>query len=529
MQRRSFLIGSSAAAAAVHLGGFRAAMAQAKPGELVWADNLPAGLDPHVIFDVPMQFYMLNVYDQLYQYEGNPPQLKPWLASGHSVTPDGLVWTITLRDAKFHDGSPITAEDVVYSFRRLLTIKRGPSAAFLPVLAPDKITAVDAKTVKFELKHAYQPFHSALPLVSIVNPRVIKANEKDGDWGQAWLASNAAGSGPYTLDAASYKPDEAADLKRNPAHFMGWGHNSKPIDIVRCRNIKETNTRVNALIKGDIDATDSYLPTDQVERVQKAKNVKVIQDETMRVMVIRMNNQKPPFDNVHFRRAISHAFNYKGFISGVLKDYAIRNAGPIPQNLWGAPKDLKPYEFNLDLAKEELAKAKAQGAPIEREVEIHIQQQLAQTTQAAQVLQQELRKINVNLKIAPNLWGNLVSSTAKADTTPDMWVHWVSTYFVDPENWIGQMYDSQFHGTWKASSWYKNAKVDQLLRDARSSPDQAKRQAAYEEASRIVVADAADIWIYNTVQIRGISARLQGYKFSPVGSGAEFRHMSLTA
>ena len=139
------------------------------------------------------------------------------------VSPDGLVWTITLRDAKFHDGSPITAEDVVYSFRRLLTIKRGPSAAFLPVLAPDKITAVDAKTVKFELKHAYQPFHSALPLVCIVNPRVIKANEKDGDWGQAWLASNAAGSGPYMLDAESYKPDEAARHEAQPGPLHGLG------------------------------------------------------------------------------------------------------------------------------------------------------------------------------------------------------------------------------------------------------------------------------------------------------------------
>jgi peptide/nickel transport system substrate-binding protein len=213
----------------------------------------------------------------------------------------------------------------------------------------------------------------------------------------------------------------------------------------------------------------------------------------------------------------------------VLKDYAIRNAGPIPQNLWGAPKDLKPYEYSLDLAKEELAKAKAQGAPVDREIEIHIQQQLAQTTQAAQVLQQDLRKIGVNLKIAPNLWANIVSSTSKVDTTPDMWVHWVSTYFVDPENWIGQMYDSQFHGTWKASSWYKNDKVDTMLREARASADQGKRQALYEDASRIVVGEAADIWIYNTVQIRGISARLQGYKFSPVGSGAEFRHMSLSA
>ena len=76
------------------------------PGELVWADNLPGGLDPHVVFDVPMQFYMLNIYDQLYQYEGNPPQLKPWLASGHTVSADGRTWTFSLRDAKFHDGSP---------------------------------------------------------------------------------------------------------------------------------------------------------------------------------------------------------------------------------------------------------------------------------------------------------------------------------------------------------------------------------------------------------------------------------------
>ena len=61
------------------------------------------------------------------------------------------------------------------------------------------------------------------------------------------------------------------------------------------------------------------------------------------------------------------------------------------------------------------------------------------------------------------------TSLTKVETTPDMWVHWVSTYFADPENWIGQMYDSQFHGTWKASSWYKNDKVDAMLREAVSS------------------------------------------------------------
>ena len=66
----------------------------------------------------------------------------------------------------------------------------------------------------------------------------------------------------------------------------------------------------------------------------------------------------------------------------------------------------------------------------------------------------------------------------------------MSTYFVDPENWIGQMYDSQFHGTWKASAWYQNAKVDELLRKARGITAQAERQPLYEEATRLIVADS---------------------------------------
>ncbi|MEI8154593.1 MAG: ABC transporter substrate-binding protein, partial [Hyphomicrobiales bacterium] len=82
---------------------------------LVWGDTLPAGLDPHAIFDVPMQFILLNAYDTLYRYIGNPPDLQPWLARSHAVSEDGLTWLFKLNDGvKFHDGSPVTAADVVY-------------------------------------------------------------------------------------------------------------------------------------------------------------------------------------------------------------------------------------------------------------------------------------------------------------------------------------------------------------------------------------------------------------------------------
>lgn len=126
-----------------------------------------------------------------------------------------------------------------------------------------------------------------------------------------------------------------------------------------------------------------------------------------------------------------------------------------------------------------------------------------------------------------DIWPNLTNLATKPDTTPGMWIHWVSSYFVDPDNWIGTMYDSQFHGTWKASAWYKNPKVDELLRAARANTNQAERAKLYAEAARIVVGDAPDIWVYNTVEVRDLRARVNGFTFSPVGSGAELRFMSL--
>ena len=101
------------------------------------------------------------------------------------------------------------------------------------------------------------------------------------------------------------------------------------------------------------------------------------------------------------------------------------------------------------------------------------------------------------------------------------------TYFADPENWIGQMYDSQFNGTWKGSNWYADPEVDNLLRKARMALDRDERIKLYEQAAQLVVENAVDIWIYNTVNVRGLSTRVKGLKFSPVGYGNELRWLSL--
>ncbi len=505
------------------------ALAQnSKPGVLVAGDNLPANVDPHQIFDVPMQVFSLNAYDNLYRYQGNPPKLEPWLAQSHTVSADGLTWEFKLRPGiKFHDGSEMTADDVVYSFRRVLGLGKAPAGAFKPVLKSENVTAPDKSTVKFVLDKPYAPFLAAIPIVMIVNPRVIKANEAGDEWAQKWLASNAAGSGAYQLDAATYRPLERVDLKKFDDHFKGWADAPKAPVLFQILPTRETSTRVLGLLQGSIDLTDSYLPTDQVERIQKSKGVHIEKNTSMRVFILRMNNKKPPFDNINVRKCMAYAFNYDGFIKEILKGYAERNRTPMPNNLWGDPTAAKGYDYDLNKAKEHCDKAKAEGAPIGRPIQMHIQSQLEQTNQAAQLLQSDLAQIGVNLKIVSDTWANITTNTAKAESTPDMWVHWVSTYFVDPENWVGQMYDSQFQGTWKASSWYQNAKVDELLRKARVTVAQAERQPMYEEATRLIVADSLDIWVYNTVEIRGVTDRVKGFKFSPVGSGGEIRWIEL--
>ena len=151
---------------------------------------------------------------------------------------------------KFHDGSEITADDIVYNFRRVLALGKAPAGAFKPVLKPANVTAPDKYTVRFLLDHAYAPFLAAVPIVMVVNPRQVKAHEANGDWGAAWLASNAAGSGAYQLDASTYRPLERVDLKRFDGHFLGWNDNPKAPKEVQILPTRETSTRVLALLKG---------------------------------------------------------------------------------------------------------------------------------------------------------------------------------------------------------------------------------------------------------------------------------------
>jgi len=475
-------------------------------------------LDPHTNFDVPSAAVRFNLYDGLYRWVDNPPQMIPWLAESYTVSEDGLVYTFKLRhDAKFHDGTAVTAADVVYSIERIIALGKGAASNYIDIVPPGTTTAPDAHTVVFHLKTPSAIFLKTVPDILIVNSALVKSKEVNGDWSGTWLARNEAGSGSYAL--VRHEPSLGFSARRFADHFAGWGEN--PIDELEFRTVQDINTRVLGLIRGDYHGTDGYLPFTQIQRLRQAANVKIIEQETMRIFLLSLNNAKPPLDNVHFRRALSYAFDYDGFINNILNGSVTRNPGPNPNTIWGNPADLQGYSYNLDKAREELSKVPGPIRPITFEASAGY----SDTEQASIFFQNALRQIGIESVVKVSPWPVVLSHLSSSDTRADIVAHWRSAFYVDPNNWVGEMYGTRYQG--KTSSYYSNPEFDRLLERALISNDQEERRKLYEEMTRIVIDDAAAIFVYSTRWNGPYAANVEGIRFSPVSNGLDLRWASM--
>lgn len=471
-------------------------------------------LDPHTVGDVARVATRLNFYDGLYRWVDNPPQLIPWLATGHETSEDGLTWTFTLRDdVKFHDGTPMTAADVVYSMDRMLTLKRGAGALFLPVMDPGMSKALDGHTVQFTLKEPSAIFGAMVSDILVLNSALVKSKEVDGDWGQKFLTDNTAGSGSFTLKR--YDPALGFVGERFADHFAGWGE--KYFDEIEFRTVVETNTRIQGLMRGDYHGLDGYLAPDQVQRLRSAKGVQVMEEESMRVFHFAMHNGRAPFDDINFRKAVAHAFDYDGYIGAIMQGTVARNPTIVPNNMWGAP-DLPGYTYDIEKAKEYLAKV---DGPI-RTIKIGTLAGFAETEQAAAVMQNGLAQLGITVEIEGAPWPVVNSRMQDPAQMYDMVPYWKSTYYADPNNWIGEQYGTRYAPTRNVSA-YSNPEVDALLDQALQITDQTKREELYKQATTMVYEDAAGVWIYNTKWFGPYSDRLGGIRFSPVGNGQDMR------
>lgn len=297
---------------------------------------------------------------------------------------------------------------------------------------------------------------------------------------------------------------------------MPWG--KKYLDEIEFRTVVEINSRVLGLMKGDFHGTDGYLPQDQVKRLKKSDNIQVQEQESMRIFYSIIHNKRAPMTDINLRKALSHAFDYNGFIDNILSGSVARNPAPLPNNIWGAPKGVKGYDYDLDKAKAYLAKVKE---PM-REITIGALAGYGQTEQAAAMLQVALTKIGIKSKIVAEPWPVASKKMRNEQQMYDLLFLWKSTYYADPNNWVGEMYDCDQIGQ-RNNSWYCNKDVNKLLDEAQKTTDKSVRAANYAKAAEMVMQDAAGIFIYNTKWFGPFNKKVKGVRFSPIGNGQEMR------
>jgi peptide/nickel transport system substrate-binding protein len=475
-------------------------------------------MDPHQLADIGRIAIRLNMYDALVRWTGNPPELKLWLAEKVEIGADNRTYTFTLRPGvKFHDGSALTADDVVYSMERILAIRKGSASLFATVIQPGSTKALNPLTVQFNLTEPYAIFMGILSELWVVNARVVRANEANGDWAQAWLTRNEAGSGGYRLGRND--PAVGFQMTRFREHFMPWHEGA--VDLAEYRAVIETSSRVLGLQRGDFDTTDGYLPFEQITRLRQNPRLNVIEAETLRTFYMGINHAKAPMGDLHLRKALAHAFDYDGFINNMLEGSVVRNAGIIPGNMWGAPADLPAYPYDLDRAKWHLAQVQA---PL-RQIVIGVLAGYPHSEQAGQLMQAGCSRIGLNTRVVTDPSPIIFSRRSDPNRLYDLVLLWQSCNFADPYNWAG-LYDSRVIGE-RNWSFYRNARVDELLVRAMGLVDQAQQRPLYEEVSRILVEEVAGIFVYNTKFYGAYSRRARSVAFCPVSDTQDLRGIAM--
>jgi peptide/nickel transport system substrate-binding protein len=523
LSRRSVLKTSAAASGALALGGVQYSLTAAQEGGgiaiLASPVDIP-NIDPAIGHDGAISVTQKHLYDTLYRHLGADSALVPWLATGHEVSEDATVWTFTLDpNATFKDGSPVTAEAVVYSTQRLIELNQGVAWMFTGILEPENVVAVDDQTVQFTLNQPFAPFLHAVTWIFVLNPAEVAANEVDGDSGQAWLVSNSAGSGPFTI--ARWEPGNLYEFTADPDYWKGW--ESPHVDGYIHQISTESSTKRIALQSGEIQFADWLSPQDKMVLSSQA-GVVVPMDPSISTYTLKLNNQVGPTADVNVRRAISWAMDYDALIE-VMNGFGTRIAGPLSPALTGAVQE-PVYQTDIEKAKEELAKSEewADGFDIDFVYVTGLEEE----RQTGLILADQLSQLNINVNVVGMEWANAVALFADPETSPAIFPIYSGSDYPDADNFLWQSFHSSSAGTWTGASHYSNPEVDALLEEGRTTTDEAARIEIYTQVQEIVIDEAVEVYL--TTPIEGLPHReeVTGYVYTPVmGSSPWFYETSL--
>ena len=498
---RSQIIGAVAAAVVA----LPLAVAEAQDKRVFSMEEAAVGeFDPAHATDFADLILVSNIYDTLV-WVGPGGKVIPHVAESWTSSDDGLVHTFKMRtDVKFHDGTPMTSEDVVFSLDRMVTLALGYSHLFRGWVKSAE--TADSHTVTFTLERPYAPFLAALVRLPIINKKLLLANIKDGDfgdlgdYGRAYLESNDAGSGAYTV--ISHNKQELTVMKRFDGYWLPFGPKSP--DEARMRYSLEPATLRALMERGEHDVSSMWQPYETYSALDKVDGISAVGEPQTGAGYIKINTKLAPTDNVHIRRALAYATDYEALQDIIkIKEGLFAGAparGPIPGGMMGYDKGLTPGSRDLAAAKKELELAGYDAntwPPVE--VISHLCCFLHQ--KIALLVAANLAEIGVKAELTELTFPAFIERAGAIETSGNVQfvIHNAATPDIDPL--LYELYHSSGKGLWSSTEWLLNDKVDAMLEAARGETNAAKREDLYKEVQRAIIAEQPNVFAFDSIAV----------------------------
>lgn len=478
---------------------FSACSRKPDPNTLVMIiESSPINLDPRVGVDGQSQRIDELLFDSLLRHDDHF-NLQPELADRWEIT-DPLTYVFHLHHGvRFHNGQPLNSRDVKWTFDSLINGKiRSPKAGTFAQVS--RIDAPDDYTVVFHLK---QPYASLLWNLSGAAGIVPYGSGED-------FNRKLIGSGPFRFVSA--QQDKDVVVERNPDY---WGTPAK-LPRVEFKVIPDSTTRALELRKRSADVAINSLTADTVVTLQRDPNLSVMEAPGTIYAYIALNLRDPVLKNVRVRQAIAYSINTQPIIHYLLRDEARPAYSILPPQHWAYDGDVARYPHDPERARQLLDQA---GYPAKNGVRFHITMKTSteeSTRLLAAVLQQQLRDVGIALDVR-----SFESATFLADVTK-------GAYQIHSLRWIGGNLDpDMFENVFATSSFapkranrtfYSNPRVDELIKEGRSTLDQAKRKVIYDKVQQILADDLPyiNLWYLDNVLVH--TNRVHGIELSPAGN-----------
>lgn len=515
---RRTLLKAGVGAAALSAAGFTPAAAQGRRETLLLiSENPPNSTDIHGVgANRPAYEASWNLYDRLmtfgvkkdaagnehYDYE----KLQPELAEEWNQTPTSVTFKLR-RDAKFQDGSPVTAADVKWSFDRAVTVGGFPTFQMRAgsLEKPEQFVVVDDRTfrVDFIRTDKLTMPDLAVPVPVIINSGLAKRNATAQDpWAMDWLRSNPAGSGAYRLDR--WVPGQEMVFVRNDA----WTQGPRPsLARVIWRIVPQAGNRRALLERGDADISFDLPPKD-FQELQSARRLKVVSTPVENALqYIGMNCQRPPFNNVKVRQAVAFAVPYERIMEQALFGQGVPMfGGPAdPASItWPQPG---PFRTDLERARALLAEA---GFPNGFETTLSFDLGLATINEPiALALSENLSRIGIRCtinKVPGANWRNelLKKEMPLITNTFGGWLNYPDYFFY----WAYHGQDAVFN-----TMSYKNPQMDALIEKSRFAASQGDYADAVKGFVKLAWEEVPRIPLFQPYLNVAMQQSITGYRY----------------